>query len=278
MTPSSVHFVITNSSPVEFPEVSEVNRYAALSKLETLAYRIRYTSNLLSAARETISLASQSPSHFHYFCSEILGIVEIARNTLEKEKVMPYLWARCPEKLVSHKSAYLDLLRMLQRNERYVDTASKGRLKSLTAPLVSKFCLGHSATTTSGSVSARRPPTPNLKQHEASSSMPPPTLTTVQRPTATNGTKAHDKHRRLWDPDELLETSSVRSTYRPKPEAWAVLQENDDTSVQVFRPARSSLRFGICFSAKLSLHEGGYQHKERANRRASVRSLMNPKE
>ncbi|CAA7264290.1 unnamed protein product [Cyclocybe aegerita] len=269
MASSSVHFVVSNSSsPIEFPELSEVDRYAALSKLENLAYRIRYLSNLLSAALETISLASLSPSHFHYFSPEILGIVEIARNTLEKEKVTPYLWARCPEKLASHKSAYLDLLRMLQRNERYVDTASR----------VSKFCLGHSAAVPRVCVNACGPPTSNVKEHEASSTMPPPTLTTIQRPSATNGTKTHGKHKRLWDPDELLETSSVRSTYKPKPEVWAVPQGDDDTSIRAFRPARSSLRFGICFSAKSSTHGGGYQQKERANRRASVRSLMNPKE
>ncbi|CAA7262208.1 unnamed protein product [Cyclocybe aegerita] len=289
-----------------YPELSDAQSYAFQAQLSFITYRVGYLSTFLPSVQELLQLVSTSTSLFYNFGHRFStsSSLQSARKTLEAAKVLPYPWATCPEKLAPHKVIYLELLRMLQNNQRRVDSKlqdnpveSNGfvasntvveRLLVLLMPLTSPFTIvgrGHSLegpelrppTATSGTSSA-----PAEQEVPRGVMLPPSMLLSpgagALKCAERSETPSCNNYRRLWNEEELAPSDAPRRVKRPRVQRAEGLENVVPEAAPVtFFPPRSPLRFGICFSAKSSMYGGGYKHKW-FNHPATPRSLMNPKE
>ncbi|KIM41853.1 hypothetical protein M413DRAFT_445065 [Hebeloma cylindrosporum] len=243
-------------------------------KFADLAYRVRFLSNFLAAARELLELISPHHFNFSLYHEQIITIIELARKTLESARVLPYLWASCPERLVPHKNAYINLLRMLQSNERYVDTQSQKRLRILLMPLTSNFAiekggspppardLGKSSFTTS-SVTRSRASSPS-PEPSSSTMLPPDDIPNAySRPHAPSLRHKPSGHR-LWHSEELVTPKLRRKHRSPSPHRAdkQLDQENVAPTVSFYQPPPKQ-RFGIFLTGKSSMMG---KHKDRTGR------------
>ncbi|KAJ3510578.1 hypothetical protein NLJ89_g4590 [Agrocybe chaxingu] len=273
----------------EAAELSDAQTYAASAKLAFLTYRIGFISSFTSATEETLHFLSTISYHLCHLSVQILELVETARKTLESAKVLPYLWASCPPKLVPHKTAYVELLRALQTKESDLDPEHYGRLRVLLLPLSSRCAITRKGTDSPSAgrsfqneilatpypISSRAATPPGV--------MLPPSTVPSQQPNKrpqNPSVKSRAENKRLWTPEELAPPPSKVSRRKELRMQWANRENASPAEEQdvVFRPVRSRLRFGICFSAKSSTNGGVYKQRHHVTRVSSVRSLMNPKE
>ncbi|KAF8181066.1 hypothetical protein BJ912DRAFT_980201 [Pholiota molesta] len=132
---------ITSSQNPASGSSSLAEAFRCQSKIADLTYRLSSLSNLPLVVSEIIQFVHSDNNYFIHYQTEIIMLVELARKNLESAGVVPYLWASCPKHLLPHKSAYVDLLRALQSNERYVDTELQKRVRVLLMPLTSTFTM-----------------------------------------------------------------------------------------------------------------------------------------
>ncbi|CAA7261989.1 unnamed protein product [Cyclocybe aegerita] len=272
----------------EAAELSDAQTYAASAKLAFLTYRIGFISSFVSAAEETLRFLSTISYPLYHLSVQILELVEMARKTLESAKVLPYLWASCPRKLVPHKRVYVELLRALRSKECYIDPEHYARLRVLLLPLSSRCAITRKGTDSpsAGSFQNEILATPYPVSSRAATPpgvMPPPSTVPSQQPNKQPqkpSVKSRAENKRLWTPEELAPPPSKVSHRKELRMQWANRENAAPAEEQevVFRPVRSRLRFGICFSAKSPMNSGVYKQRHRVTRVSSVRSLMNPKE
>ncbi|KAF8970691.1 hypothetical protein BDZ97DRAFT_1790520 [Flammula alnicola] len=258
------------------------------SKIATLRYRLSSLSNFLSSVSEIQEFVSPEKSNFIEYHRQIIILVELARKTLESAGVVPYLWASCPRHLMPHKAAYLDLLRILQSNEQYVDREFQKRLRVLLMPLTSKFSISecrdmdvtkdfNSNSSTQGHIPSssvryglQNYPYPPSEEASSSSMLPPDAFPqTNNRPhTPSSSRKSGDQ--RLWYRNELHtlpgeRRQRSRSPRRRNNSDVQRGQENLAPESVAFQPPPSKQRFGIFLTGKSSML-GNYKRKHRTGR------------
>ncbi|KAF9484172.1 hypothetical protein BDN70DRAFT_872870 [Pholiota conissans] len=258
------------------------------SKIADFTYRLSSLSNLPSVLIELLHFMQSDNNHFIDYQTEIIMLIELARKKLESAGVVPYLWASCPQKFVTHKTAYVDLLRLLQSNEQYVDTKLQKRLRVLLMPLTSTFTMSPDLDiqTSRGSPSkasgARAPPHAGGYTHQVpqylsssaqidSSSMPPPDAFPVTDSQPQDLPPAQNPgEQRIWHSSELRGAYSERRARsrspHPRNDANADIdQENVAPTSVPFQQPPTRQRFGIFLTGKSSML-GGYKRKDRAGR------------
>ncbi|KJA24907.1 hypothetical protein HYPSUDRAFT_200167 [Hypholoma sublateritium FD-334 SS-4] len=263
------------------------------SKIADLTYRLGCLSNVASAAAEISQLVHSEHFNFTQYNEQIIMLIELTRKTLESAGVIPYLWASCPEHLMAHKSAYIDLLRMLRANERYVDTKFQKRLRVLLMPLTSTFTIcPHSQQTVLGSTGSPsesrnlqgRILSPFSDYRDAfdsaspaadlpSSSMLPPDAFpagTTQPPSDPSPpSEPRPSGRRIWSVSDLPPLAGERrSRTRDPPQRRAPSEEDDrenvaPESVSFHQPVQR-LRFGIMMTGRSSML--GNHNRDRTGR------------
>ncbi|PPQ80349.1 hypothetical protein CVT25_003632 [Psilocybe cyanescens] len=281
---SSISSFTTSQYPSP-PEGSLAHSFRCETKIANITYRIRSLSNFISAAKELLDFFNLLPSAFLKYQGQIISIVELARKALESSGIVLFLWASCPSKLVAHKAAYIDILRMLQAKQRYVDTDSKRRVRVLLMPLTSHFSTSTSwasiptgtlvaQTRTQSTVYSSISNTPegdspsDSRETLSSSMLPPNEFRQVDRPSRS---PAAPRHRRLWDTRELSyasvgprHRSRSRSPHRLQQVTEGKIDQENVAPERVisFRQAPRAQRFGIFLTSRSSML-GNYNRKDR---------------
>ncbi|KAF5329401.1 hypothetical protein D9619_008976 [Psilocybe cf. subviscida] len=248
------------------------------STLAYLTYRAGYLIHLLSVIKELLDFISPPEDLFMMYQEEILTVVEAVRTTLVSAEVVPYAWASCPAELAHHKTAYIDLLTVLQKHEPSMDTRLRKRLRVLLMPLTSTLSIMESqhgrqavsqavprmqfrsasvvsdvsSTTSSSSYST-------TNSDSADDDMPPPSaFDDPVKVSSRHRPSRKPRPRRLWRsyelPTDILKDHTSRPIVRRKRQQEK--NENRENTVPEVVPFRTPQRqrFGIFMTGKSSMH------------------------
>ncbi|KAF5376067.1 hypothetical protein D9615_007681 [Tricholomella constricta] len=234
------------------------------------ARRLGSLIHFVEAGRELQACRSLPSKDFRRHCRKIVTLIEIARKTLTEAGIKVHLFSPCPASLALCKSAYVDLLHMLNERRIDVDPALEERVKKLVFPLSSGFQIIRkdepypsplpSATPTIKAQATLRQPGPiafNARNPAlipavpVTAMMPPPDAFPVA-PSALNGLAKRREPKlpgRYWD--VVLPPRNRRSSRRGS--NLEDEQENVSPPPRLLRPAPR--RFGIFCTGKTSMHQ-----------------------
>lgn len=234
-----------------------------------LARRLSSLRDFISAANELTACDDCSSHYIKRHCRKIVTLIEIARTTLTRSGVKLHHARPCMPALQRYKAAYLDMLRMLerQRSRMQDDRAFQERVDRLLLPLaatprhgVAEDTAGpssvHSCLSGAPSLFAPPPPPPPLQAPRAGAGtagamLPPDVL--LGRPS------------RSWTPDAWKQGHLTLSPQRGRP-SWHDRSGNErdegsddeDDEPQPVLVQQSRRRFGIfCTGKQGSRRPGG---------------------
>lgn len=264
-----------------------------------IAQRLGRLSHFLSGAKGLLTCSFLSPNEFHRYSRKIVCLIEVARKTLTAAQILPYSSFRRASPFYLHKSAYLDLLKMLYDRRHHVDAALQDRLVRLFQPLAfddpKVKGVGSSDIVTAERSSVAFPEgrlerlatasmqRPLKRLHSKFSTRTTSECDTLLMPPPDNFSEADTKHmslasakcrssQQLWDPDVMFSASMNRQR-RKSLLSENNVQENtliDTEPPRGFRPRPLSRRFGIYCTKNGTMN----RQNERGGRLGSTSSAI----
>ncbi|KAG5726034.1 hypothetical protein E4T56_gene1260 [Termitomyces sp. T112] len=223
-----------------------------------LAQRFGSKIHFLQAAYDLETCKNASSFYFRRHSRKIITLIEIAKKTLLAMGVQPYPFSTCPPLLVPYKTAYIDLLFLLEKRLHDIDPSLEARVNSLLFPLHAESHVTGKGELSSGPFPRVSPvllagcaPSSSQRLTDATSAacsatlMPPPDS---RLPVINVKRKRRVYPRKnMYGEDEEASSRRLRATNPDDNE-----QEHDIPAARLYNPLRR--RFGIFCTPKSSMH------------------------